>query len=424
VLHDHPPAHPVMLAFTANEEIGLVGAEALAGDVDVDFAIALDLIGGSGPLVINGASDLIGRSELQWIANAGVPITAPPAHRVISRWWPQAERSDHGPFTRRGIRAVHFYNRGQDGDRIDLAYHSARDIPSRVDRHSIDDTGRLLRALAESAPPQHDGDGYWIPATQLVVPRWTLLATELALAGATVLLLATWRRRDVRSRGAGLVAGIACYALATAAAIAIERAAAGDHPAPWLHAPLRSVLAEAAIIAGVLGLVTRLVARRWSWSGDRRYLAFAALCLLAFGVALYAIGAPELAWVWLVPAATVALAPRLPRVIAPLALAPSLLPAILVLAPGQLREAAWNGFLPLSLPLAAWIAVLGAPAAACAAWGLRRAAPGPLGSLVLALGCGLAVLAGALVTSLPHPTCTASEFHQFHLACEQVLTWP
>ena len=42
-----------MLAFTADEERGLVGAEALAerrGD-EVEFAIALDLIGGSGPLV-------------------------------------------------------------------------------------------------------------------------------------------------------------------------------------------------------------------------------------------------------------------------------------------------------------------------------------------------------------------------------------
>ena len=42
-----PPAHPVMIAFTADEEGGLVGAEALAahrGD-DVEFAIALDLIG-------------------------------------------------------------------------------------------------------------------------------------------------------------------------------------------------------------------------------------------------------------------------------------------------------------------------------------------------------------------------------------------
>ncbi|HEY5920659.1 MAG TPA: M28 family peptidase, partial [Kofleriaceae bacterium] len=108
VLAIDPPPQPVLLAFTANEEIGLVGAEALAAQLGdgVAFAIALDLLGGDGRLAINGASELIGRAELRWLAHAadraGVKISAPPAHRVVSRWWPHAERSDHGPFTRRG----------------------------------------------------------------------------------------------------------------------------------------------------------------------------------------------------------------------------------------------------------------------------------------------------------------------------------
>jgi hypothetical protein len=428
VLRDHPPPQPVILAFTANEEIGLVGAEALAAKIgsDVDFAIALDLVGGSGPLVINGASELVGRAELGWIAaaadRAGVAITAPPAHRVISRWWPQAERADHGAFTRRGIRAVHFYNRGQDGDRIDLAYHSAHDIPSRVDRASVAGVGRLLRALVATAAPPHAGDGYWVPATRVVVPRWMLVALELVLVAAALLLLVTAPRRE-RTAGAGLWLGLLCFVIATALAIAIERAAAGGHPAPWLHAPLRAELAETAILLGAFGLCTRLVARRWSWTGDRRYLALAVIALLGFGVLFFALGAAEIAWVWLVPAATVPLAPRLGR-LAPLALLPALLPPILVLAPGQLREAAWNGFLPISLPLAAWIAVLGAPSIASGAWWFRRGAAGPLRSLVLALGCGLAVLAGAATVLLPPPACSAAEFQQLHLACERVRTWP
>jgi hypothetical protein len=212
--------------------------------------------------------------------------------------------------------------------------------------------------------------------------------------------------------------------LAAGLAFAVERLAAGEHPAPWLHAPLRAELAEVAILFGALGLLARLLARRAPWIGRQRYIAVAVAVLLAFGGALLAVGAPELAWIWLVPAALAALAPRV-GIFAPLALIPTLLPAVLVLAPDQVREAAWNGFLPPSLPLAAWVAGLLVPPAAAAAWWLRgRVGQGPLGSLVLALGCALAVVAGSVVISVTHPRCTAAEFHQFQLACEQARTWP
>ena len=58
VLAAEPPPQPVMLVFTAAEEIGLVGAEALAAEYAdrTSFAIALDLIGGDGELVVNGVA--------------------------------------------------------------------------------------------------------------------------------------------------------------------------------------------------------------------------------------------------------------------------------------------------------------------------------------------------------------------------------
>ncbi|HUJ60928.1 MAG TPA: M28 family metallopeptidase [Kofleriaceae bacterium] len=431
VLHDHPPAQPVILAFTANEEIGLVGSEALAARRadDVAFAIALDLIGGSGPLVINGASTLIGVSELRWLADAadraGVALTAPPAHRVISRWWPQAERSDHGPFTRRGVPAVHFYDRGQDGERIDLAYHSSRDTLARVDRASLDEVGRLLRALVAVAPPRHAGDGFWLPVANVAIPRWPVFAVELALAViALAALLATALRATRERGGAGLCAGLACYAVATAAASGVERFAAGAHPAPWLHGPLRAELAEAAIVLGGFVLATRLVARRWPWIGGTRYLVASAIPLVAIGGFWLATDALELAWVWLVPACAIALAPRLGRAGAIAVVAP-LLPAALVLAPAQLREAAWNGFLPTAVPLAAWLAALLAPTVAAGVWWTRRRPRrGPLGTLVINLGCALAVASGVAVVVLSPPACSASKFQSFHLACEQVETWP
>jgi hypothetical protein len=424
VLATAPPPIPVMLVFTANEEIGLVGAEALAarrGD-EIAFAIALDLIGGHGDLSLNGASRLIGAAELGWLASAadraGVVVRAPLAHRVVSRAWPQIERSDHGPFTRRGIPAVHFYHRGQDGEWIDLAYHSERDVAARVEPRALDEIGRLLRALTATPPPAHDGDGFWLPlATNVVVPRGWLVALELGLAVLAIGGLVTLRTSRARG-GLGLLVGLGCTAVALAVTAGIERATAGGHPAPWLHAPGVAALAECAIFAGVLGLATRAARRFAPWVGDRRYLVVAIALPLALGLGCLALGAAELAWIWLVPAACAAVAPRLGR-FALLAVAVGLLPGVLLLLPNQLREAAWSGFWPTGLPLATWIAGLGlAPLAGFAWWLRKRPAAGPLGTLVLPLGCGLAMIAGVVVIHQAHPPCTPQQFHDFRLACE------
>jgi hypothetical protein len=424
MLAKEPPAQPVILAFTANEEIGLVGAEALAerrGD-QIEVAIALDLIGGTGELVLNGASKLIGYQEMRWIARAadrgGVVVRGPLAHRVVSRWWPQAERSDHGPFTRRGIRAFHFYHRGHDGERIDLAYHSSRDTPARVDREAVDELARMLRGLIAEPIPAHDGDALWVPvAVNTVMPRWVLIASCFAFAAGACGLLATTRRRN-RGGKLKLLVAIACFAVAVTLMIAIERALAGSHPAPWMHAPLRWLFAELAILAGVIGLASRLLARFAPWGGERRYLAVAVIAGLAIGLAWLAAGAAELAWIWLVPAFFAALAPRLGRA-GWLALVPLALPLALLLGPHQIREAAWNRFMPAELPLGVWVALLSFPSFAGLAWYLRaRDRSGPLGTFILPVGCLLAMIAGTVLVGSASPPCTAAQFHGFHLACE------
>jgi hypothetical protein len=440
-LRDEPPPQPVLLAFTANEEIGLAGAEALAAQVGehVELAVSLDLVGGDGPLVLNGASELIGASELRWFADAadraGIVLDAPPVHRVVSRWWPQAERSDHGAFTRRGVRAVHFYHRGNDGDWIDLAYHSPRDVPSRVHRASLDEIGRLLRALAATPIPAHAGDGFWLPlAVNTVVPRWTLIAAELVLVGIVLVvlvlsrdgLLAVIARRHDRGgdngarRGFGLLVGAACYVIALALACVLERVFARSHPAPWLHAPLQALVAQSLVIGGLFGLATRIVARVRPWRGDQRYLVLGAVTCTLVGLAWIAVGAAELAWVWLVPAAVIAIAPRLGRT-GFLAVGVAALPIACVLNPSQLREAAWHGFLPLSLPLSLWVGIVGVPTITTLAWWLRRRRHfGPLGTFLLGLGCGLAVIVGLAFAVTSEPACSAAKFSSFHLACERV----
>jgi hypothetical protein len=414
VFHDEPPAQPVILAFTAGEEVGLAGAEALADRVDVDFAISLDLVGGDGPLVLNGASTLIGNAELAWLRDAadraGVELTAPLPHRVISRWWPQAERSDHGPFTLRGVRAVHFYNRGNDGEWIDTAYHSAHDLPSRVHPEAVAAVGRLVRALAMSPVPAHDGDGVWLAG--IIVPRWLLVVLELLLAGAT---LVVFRQRQPRADGAGLMLGAASYALAIIITIACTQLLQ-PYAGAWLFAPLPWLFAAAMICVGSFGLIMRIVGRIRRIHGAHRYRAFAALLCLVTGLVVLAIGAPELAWIWLIAGAAIATLP------APLALMFSLLPALLVLQPLQLREASWNGFLPAALPIAGVVSLFLVPPVATGAWWLRsrRTHIGPLGSLVLTVGWGLLLIGGLVVAVTQNPPCSAAEFGQFLLACDRV----
>lgn len=274
---------------------------------------------------------------------------------------------------------------------------------------------------SRTAPPTHRGDGFWLPlATNIVVPRWSLLVAEglLIAIAATVLV----RRRRPPVNGTGLWAGLACYVVASALAIAVERWIAGEHPAPWLHAPLLAELAGTLVLVGGFGVATRLVGRRWPWTGEQRYVALAVAIDLAFGLAWLIAGAAELAWIWLLPAALAALAPR-HRLLAAIGSVALVLPPMLVLAPSQVREAAWNGFLPTGLPLAVWLAVLLAPVFAMAGWWLR-ARRGPLGSLILALGSALAMMSGVALEASTKPTCSPAEFKEIQLACEQVRTWP
>lgn len=449
ILQSEPPPQPVMIVFTAAEEVGLVGAEALAAEVSdrTSVAIALDLIGGDGQLVVNGAGTLIGTTELQWLADAadraGASIGVPAAHRVVSRWWPQAERSDHGPFTRRGTRAIHFYHRGHDGEWIDRAYHSPRDTPARVRRDSVDEIGRMLRALVATPPPVHDGDGFWLPFVDgIVIPRIALVALEIvlgivalaALVFSRVGLLAWLARNRDEKAGPGVMVGVLCYLGAVGIAFGIERATSGGHPALWLHEPSRAIVGMGSVLVGAFGLLTRGVARIAPWRGEGRYLAFAALVPLVIGVAWLALDAPEIAWVWLVPAIVIALAPLAPlsthasswrrtvgRIVVVAAVFTSALPIVLVLHPDRLREAAWNGFLPAQVPLAAALGLFGIPVLAALAWALRRRGPaGPMGTLVLGLGCGLLVIIGLVVAVTSPAHCTPVEFGEFLLACEGV----
>jgi hypothetical protein len=165
---------------------------------------------------------------------------------------------------------------------------------------------------------------------------------------------------------------------------------------------------------GVLGLVTLGLGKLFPWVGVQRYRAVGAIVPLVIGIAVLAIGAPELAWIWLIPAAVIASAP------APIALLAAPLPAIFVLHPLQLREAYWNGFLPESLPLAAWVGMLAIPLAATLALCLRSLRPSRVVVIVLALVYALAIGSGIAYPVVAKPQCTAEQFAAQSLGCELV----
>ena len=121
-------------------------------------------------------------------------------------------------------------------------------------------------------------------------------------------LLAALTRRSQRVNerpGCGLLAGVGCYVIAIVGATVVERHLSGGHPAPWLHDPLRAFISTTLLFVGGFGLATRAAARMRPWRGGQRYRALAAITCALVGTTWLVVGAAEIAWVWLVPAAVI-----------------------------------------------------------------------------------------------------------------------
>lgn len=423
----HPPATPVWLAFTADEEHGLVGARKLADELGdrVEMAIALDMVGQGGPLIVNGASELIRGDELRWIAAAadaaGIDLEAPWPHRVISRWWPQAERADHGAFTLRGIRAFHLFNRGgPTGERIYLAYHTPGDRVDQVSPPSVAEVARLIRALAaRPPPPPSTGDlGVWLPVPgNIVVPRWAVVIGCGLLLGIAVIGLFGIRRQLVP--GPGLVAALVVWIGAAAATFGIEVLAARGYPMPWIHAPLRFELAAGLVLAGVATTLVIVIARWRPWAGPARYAAAAAVWNLLIGTVLVTLQAAELAWLWLVPAALLAWAPRLGPRLGAVVVGLAIVPTAPLVAPSLLRELYFHGFLPMG-PIAVVLAIHGITCAlALAHLAARVRNWGPGLTFALPVIAAAAIATGVAVMTTYQPPCRAHDLLTQRLSCEQ-----
>ena len=441
-LQADPPARPVILAWTAAEERRLAGAEGLARDLgpQVGLAISIDLLGAADDVSLNGLSARIGQSWLRWLAaasrGADADVHAPVPHRLVSRFLPQAERSDHGAFNERGIPALHIFSRGDQ--RIYLDYHAAGDTIDRVAWPAVDRGGRFLLAIARrsgSLPEAGGPAGMWLPlpgGPRIISTAW-LLALELALIAAALSgLVPLWRRRVRGGPRVGLALGIASslviYAvawLAVAGALRLQRLLTG-HPMAWVHAPGRAYAAAIALAAAVAVALAYTVARWLRPVGAGRFAAPAIIAPSAVAVTLALAGAPEVALpIALVAGALGAMAwtSRARLAVALFVLAS--LPLGYLLTPAMVRELVFNGgaTMPAALPLAPAMAVALAAHASAAAYLWRRfGRPLPGGgrgaALVFATCAAVAVIAVALLVA-PVPQCTGARYRLQGLYCER-----
>ncbi len=451
ILSAEPPPRPVFLVWTAAEEMRLSGATKLVEAIgpEVGVAISLDLVGASDVVTLNGLSELIGRPWLARLAAAARTsgnVRAPAIYRLVSRRLPETERSDHGPFTARGIPAFHLYSRG--ADRIYLPYHSRFDTPDRIDWRGVLTAGTFLLAFIEDDRPlpAAGGDaGWWLdlPGGPRVLPLAALLAVESLLAAMAIAGLAIlFRRHRHRQRaavqpdppltpqrrlhGRGLLGFALVYGfawLAVGAMMAIARRV-HDHPAPWLHAPGAAYLVWALLAAAVALPMSWLCGRLSppAATGDR-FLAAAIVLFLLAAVPLVAVAAPELALRPLLSAALLGLAavPRRAR----FALAPALMAMALPLAlldPGLAREGFFHEFLPIDFPVVAALAAVLAPTALVVVWAWRcsgRELPAR-GRAVLLVTAVPAVIAFAIVALhvSAAPSCSGAHLARSGLFCE------
>lgn len=434
-LERRPPPAPVIIAFTGGEEVGLLGARRLAASQDdLELAVSLDLVGHQTPLALNGLSARWSHGRLAWLAErvrqSGAEAYAPLVHRLVSRRWPQLERSDHGPFSEAGVPALHLYGRG--ARRIYLPYHTRFDDMSRLSDAALGNAFALAAELAydkSPLPAAEDDLGMWLPASwrPLVISERLTTVLEWVAAGLAVafMILALWAGGEHEPKGgAGLIACAVVFILAWLAVVGVfwlERRIHGV-PLSFAHQPLRFEVGMLTAACGVAGLAALALGSRWQAAGGTRYHLAAAIVALASGLVALVLGAFELAWLPLGAALAFALAAVavdliLVNILATAAGVALYLPAI---DPRLVREATFHGFFPPALPLPVFLAAVLLPAW-LATWGvLANHLPGPRRAARWAMAGALlaATTAGIFAVVAPAPPCSSEASSAAGLSCE------
>jgi len=335
------PERTVCVAFPDAEEVGLLGSEgfarfALAGGLGgpIDQVMALDLVG-QGRLTHNGLGPTWGAEQLSWLLEVA-PAEMPWVYRGVSWAWPHRERSDHSPFTARGVVASHLMARGPSG--VFWAYHTPADTPEVLDTTTLSRAVRLVRKVARARRvPRSTADPAVALPTGQVLPGWLVWAgAGLGFAaglGSVGQVDRTWLR--VVAHGLGATAAFAVALLLALRGRSMEASLAGP-------ALLAAWAAWGAVAVG------------WPWAGSHGSGRALAVVPAALALLLAVTMGPILALPLAVSAVAVALSGRL----APWLLAlPAMWPVGFLVRPDAVRELAFHYLVPAS-PLL-WAAVHG-----------------------------------------------------------------
>ena len=182
----------------------------------------------------------------------------------------------------------------------------------------------------------------------------------------------------------------------------------------WLHRAATRADRRALVLGGLLGLAAWSCAHR-PWIGPARYLALGR-SRSHNRHALLVLGAAELAWIWLVPALALVLAPRT-RFAAPLAIASHSCRSCWCCIRSSFARPRGTAFSGLTSRSRCGLGFLRFPLAATA-WWLRPPHPRPLGTLVLGRGVRTRRRAGFVAASLAIPV-QPREFEHFQLGCKR-----
>jgi hypothetical protein len=265
------PQHSLVVALTDAEEVGLMGALALADDpawASVRAFLNFEAVGTSGPSALFEAGP--GNTWLvkAWARHVLAPYGGSVATEVY-RYLPNS--TDFAILGRTGLPGLNFAPIGNS-----YAYHTHLDTPERLPDETIAQTGRSAVAIADAL--DHEDLARRTPAWPLFfdIGGIAAVAGEASVAGwlaglAIILGIAAWVRLVMASRAiAGIVplllsaiwavaGGVAVVLLMTGAIWGLRAATGVNHP--WYAHPDRCFAALAA--SGVFGgwLVSRLAAR-------------------------------------------------------------------------------------------------------------------------------------------------------------------
>ena len=215
-----PPEQALCVVLPDGEEAGLRGSRALALVHRPAWVMALELIGQGEPTAM-GLGPQWGTAGLSWLSREGLRI--PWAYRVHSRLLPDGERSDHGPFSARGVPGLLVLGRGPSG--IYWPYHTAADDLSQVDPAALAHIAALIERLLRQGPPDLIPDAaVQVPWTRRVLPgRGVQILTALgAVAGVVA------GRRGLGAALRGLAVAVGCAGIGGLAWLAALHGRPGD----------------------------------------------------------------------------------------------------------------------------------------------------------------------------------------------------